>query len=232
MSIADKIQSIENHIDAAYKGLDRFGADLTDVNKNINNISTTLDEIYEDTPKITEEGASLELSPTRKGAIKTELEGNTEQKSYEGYNLLDLTKCTPSACIINNDGTITSNINNFYYCELIFEYLNDFVLANKGNYLRFSFKEPKHTTSIVISGTNEDGSTYQEINSNSIQINSDFVTVTQVRLRFNRQSFSFTDTNSVFSDFQLILGSSDKDFEPYVRTDSQAQIQDSHSKLK
>lgn len=81
MSIADKITSIEGHLTADYEGLENLGADLTNVNKNIQNIRTCLDNIYSSLPKTTGEGSNLSLSPTLKGKLNIEAyKGDTTQE--------------------------------------------------------------------------------------------------------------------------------------------------------
>lgn len=79
MSIATRIESIEEHIEQAYDELQGLGADLTNVNKNIENISMVLDDIYDSMPQVSGEGTSLTLDDTRVGKIKSTLKGNTSQ---------------------------------------------------------------------------------------------------------------------------------------------------------
>lgn len=79
MSIATRITSMEEHIEQAYDELQGLGADLTNVNKNIENISIVLDDIYDSLPSVSGEGTSLTLDDTRVGKIKSTLKGNTSQ---------------------------------------------------------------------------------------------------------------------------------------------------------
>ena len=79
MSIATRITSIEGHIEQAYDELQGLGADLTNVDKNIENISMVLDDIYDSMPQVSGEGTSLTLDDTRVGKIKSTLKGNTSQ---------------------------------------------------------------------------------------------------------------------------------------------------------
>lgn len=79
MSIATRIESIEEHIGNAYDELQGLGADLTNVNKNIENISMVLDDIYDSMPQVSGEGTNLTLDDTRVGKIKSTLKGNTSQ---------------------------------------------------------------------------------------------------------------------------------------------------------
>lgn len=136
--------------------------------------------------------------------------GNTYEVNL-GKNLLDLTRVNFSLCSLNDDGTITSNISNNYFSSLNFTYLNDYIMENKGNTLTFSIDSgiENRSISIVIQGTRENGTTYQEQNyplgsrEVSIQIADDFTSVSRVELRWNRSSSRFTDTTTTISNLQL-----------------------------
>ena len=69
MSIATRINAIEEHIGNAYDKLEDLGIDLTNVNKNINNIAEMLDTVYEDYPKVTGQGTELTLNGTKAGKL-------------------------------------------------------------------------------------------------------------------------------------------------------------------
>ena len=79
MSITSRINEMSSHIEQAYDELQGLGADLTNVNKNIENISMVLDDIYDSMPQVSGEGTSLTLDDTRVGKIKSTLKGNTSQ---------------------------------------------------------------------------------------------------------------------------------------------------------
>lgn len=89
MSIASRITSIEGHIEEDYNALERLGADLTGVDKNIENIASVVNDIYDKLPKVTGTGSDLSLTPTLKGALSINPLGNAEQNSYNGKNLLN-----------------------------------------------------------------------------------------------------------------------------------------------
>lgn len=90
MSIASELDSTIENLKSDYEGLENIGADLTNIDKNIYNIRTCLDNIYTNLPKTTGEGSNLSLT-TLKGRINVEaVKGDTEQDTYEGYNLLPL----------------------------------------------------------------------------------------------------------------------------------------------
>ena len=80
MSIASEFDSTIENIKSDYEGLENLGADLTNVNKNIQNIRTCLDNIYSNLPKTTGEGSNLSLT-TLKGRINVDdILGDTKQE--------------------------------------------------------------------------------------------------------------------------------------------------------
>ena len=114
MSIAEEIESIENHIENAYQGLINLGVDLTNTDKNIDNIKACLDSVYNEYPKTpTQTGTSITLENTKKGRINIDLKGNTSQESTTGKNLCPNTVTTDSYqginYNINSDGSVTTN---------------------------------------------------------------------------------------------------------------------------
>ena len=79
MSITSRINEMSSHIEEAYDELQGLGADLTNVDKNIENISMVLDDIYDSLPSVSGEGTSLTLNNTKASKIKSTLKGNTSQ---------------------------------------------------------------------------------------------------------------------------------------------------------
>ena len=157
------------------------------------------------------------------GKLKNiKLEGSTTQATRSGKNLLNLLKCSFSGCTLNSDNkSLTCSINNHYYAYVKTTELNNWLLQNKGKKITFSTGTPLNkNTSIVISGTGSNGSTYQEANETgtgkcSITIANDFTTITSIELRFNRQGTTFTDTTTVINYAMLEEGSTATEYEPY-----------------
>lgn len=87
MSIATRIESIEEHIGDAYQGLQNIGADITGVNKNIENISAMLEDAYKEAPKVSDTDTDITLDSTRKGRVDMGFSGNTSQFTTTGKNL-------------------------------------------------------------------------------------------------------------------------------------------------
>jgi hypothetical protein len=80
MSIASRITEMEQHIGNAYDKIEDLGIDLTDVDKNINNISSMLENVWDEYPKVTATDVEeASINGTKKGRINIDLKGNTEQ---------------------------------------------------------------------------------------------------------------------------------------------------------
>ena len=114
MSIAARIESINNNLKNAYKSLDGLGIDLTNTDKNLENLSSKIDILYNELPKVTGEGTEITLTPTRKGRMQLDLKGNTEQKQLSGKNKIN-TFAQKSTVIqgitvsVDEDGIVTLN---------------------------------------------------------------------------------------------------------------------------
>ena len=101
MSIASRIEAIEQHLTDDYDVLTLAGADLTNVDKNIVNLKPTwkerllyfmnngTDVVWENWDKVVGEGTSLTLNNTLEGKMSIVLKGNTSQDSTTGKNLYD-----------------------------------------------------------------------------------------------------------------------------------------------
>lgn len=116
MSIASELVSTEGNIVKAYDSLNKLGETATD--KNIQNISELVDNIYAKFPKTEyQEGSNITLSNTLKGKLDFEDGivgyGDISQKSYQGYNLLPSVNTTRTINGVtfthNVDGSITAN---------------------------------------------------------------------------------------------------------------------------
>lgn len=138
MSIASRITSIENHIGDIYDTLELGGAELTNVDKNLFNISPTLkqklidymnngtQEIWNNWDKVTGTGESVTLNGTIQAPIKLGVGGNTKQEGTpspeypspiknvgDDGNLLNNTVISQTKngveIVVNEDKSITFN---------------------------------------------------------------------------------------------------------------------------
>ena len=151
MSIASEFDSTIENIKSDYEGLENLGADLTNVNKNIQNIRTCLDNIYSSLPKTTGEGSNLSLN-TLKGRINVEaVKGDTEQDKTLGYNIAPVN--TSSYTLGENDISITGGGNG----ATLFDNIS--LTANTTYYLKLVvLQKPTTSTSFTtyIDGTPND----------------------------------------------------------------------------
>jgi hypothetical protein len=115
MATADTINSIRTHLTADYEALENIGAELENVDKNIENIAAVVNGIYDNIPKTPDTGTNLSLN-TIKGKMNIIPKGNIEQETREGYNLFQakLQTTTNNGITVtnNNDGTFTINGTN------------------------------------------------------------------------------------------------------------------------
>lgn len=88
MSIATRIENMNDNLKNAYSSLEDLGVNLENTNKNLQNLSSKIDTLYNELPKVTNEGTEITLTPTRKGRMQLDLKGNTEQKQLSGKNLI------------------------------------------------------------------------------------------------------------------------------------------------
>lgn len=144
-----------------------------------------------------------------------------------GKNLLDLSRCDIARCT-NNNGVLTSDIEEHYYATLFYAHLNDYLFNNLGKTFTFSVDHTNADAylSIIILGNRLNGSTFQEkkgeygSRSVSITVADDFTSITNIELRWNRKSKTFTDTISTITNIQFELGTAATEYEPYKEAQS------------
>lgn len=175
-------------------------------------------------------GGKPSPSPEYPQEIKNVGKWKEETGKYEvdvkvvGKNLLNLRN--PSVrfdrCILQEDGSIKSDIrSNYYFCSI---YVDDpYVVDNIKNdqAITFSIGKGIQSRSITISlhGERVGSVNYQEKSSvpggNSVSIvPSGFKKVSKIELRFNRSGSLFTDTETVVRDFMIHFGESTP-YQPY-----------------
>ena len=131
MSITSRIESIKEHIGNAYDSIEALGVDITDIDKNIKNISSSIDGIYDTLPKVTDEGESITLDGTIKGRLKTTLKGNTSQNGTP-------TPDTPIPVnVVSGDNTISITGKNLF---------DNTLLNQEENYNTYNSSTNKWTT--------------------------------------------------------------------------------------
>ena len=140
-----------------------------------------------------------------------------------GKNLLDLSRATFTSAAYNEAvNGVTCKINNGYYSGVRVDYLNSFLLANKGKSLTFSIAQGIEGAliSLVIYGTRTSGKTNQEGSATgereiSFAISEEFTAITGLEVRVNRYTTAFTDTETVIRNMQVEVSEAATDFEAY-----------------
>ena len=231
MSIASRITSIEGHLEDAYLGLTNIGADLTGIDKNIDNIADVLDDIYDDLPKVTGEGTNITLDNTRIGKLSTTLKGNTSQTGTP----------TPTSPIpVNvvsgdNELIVTSKnlLNQDYYKNAtydtnIYKYTQTNIVGGRKLYFKAQLKEGKTSISgfyFCLSdkgNPNTSGATYcWSVNNGTIVDNSSVYTKNYATFPNNDSLYiSFypttTSVSDIFETYNLLVSENDIDYEPYT----------------
>ncbi len=131
MSISSRITSMEEHIRNAYQGLQNIGVDITGVNKNIENISSMLEEAYKEAPKVSDTGTDITLDNTRKGRVDMEFSGNTSQETTTGKNFystsmlpvteygITISKNANGDIVLNGTPNFSEGYKTFYTGDVI-----------------------------------------------------------------------------------------------------------------
>ena len=141
-----------------------------------------------------------------------------------GRNLLRIDNGEFSRATLNADGTITSQLSDYYYSSYYTQDLNDLLIQSKGKPFTFSIGKaiPNKACAIIIYGTRTNGDSWQEANSVPgadkvmIVVANDFTKITQVEFRFNRSFTPFTDTTTTIPYMQFEEGTIATNYEPYL----------------
>ena len=150
MAIADTITSMQNHTSNAYDMLSN-GTDLTGINKNLENLSSTIfeaflealrnpDTLFNNLPKTSASGSNITLNNTAYAPMRITLNPTAlEQTTYTGKNKLDIS-------IVNSTNAVTYNVND-----------NKVVItstsANANCYLSYKITNLQPSTQYTISGS-------------------------------------------------------------------------------
>lgn len=202
MSIASRITAIEGHIENAYDKISDLGVDLTDVDKNIDNISEMLEEVYEGYPKVTATGTDLTLNGTKKGKMVLGLKGNTSQGLPDGYQQVDYIESTGTQYI--DTGVKTSNNT-----KIIAKVINTFGKADAsqpyGGGLLGARKSSSESNFSYVTGSLNDfigtGSSYSQITKNT--------NTSMLNIEYDNSSIEITCGNYSYSNDNLSISIDD-----------------------
>ena len=130
---AEKIEYLNETKELIKQSLNDLGADIEDSN-NFRSYVQKINTLYEDWPKITDEGTFLSLNSTQKGKMKIELKGNTLQDGEP----------TPTNPV---DINVVSGSNVIYTNNKNFIQLSNFTTTVNGMTIKFE------NDKIILNGT-------------------------------------------------------------------------------
>ena len=216
MSIVNKIENISSHLENAYNSLEDIGADLSHINKNIENLSIVLDTVYDSMPKISEEGPNLILNNTRKGKMSNVLRGNINQVIILGKNYFN-----PIVNTFSDRGvTITVDTNQKINFNGTSSSAGAYKMADasipSGTYT-FSLEELSgtHTSSKNIWFDFYNGST--KVESGSLKTTGSFTKTFDTNITSINLGFDFSDAFSNYAfRVQIESGSTATNWEPFT----------------
>lgn len=240
MSIATRIEAIEEHIGDLYNTLELGGADLTNVNKNIENISGQLkdryldymnngtEQIWNNWDKVTGQGTDITLNNTIEAPMKLTPQGNSEQKTTKGNQLVDFSnmyKTNNTTVTFINDVLTISSTGKSRWAQTD---ITNLYKANAGKTLKFVYDNiditNQYGTRVVYLVVTENGTDnlYNLLNhsleNTTHTIPNDVSNVTQVIFRITSNGFSSTDYNAttIITKLMLQFGTEDKQYEEYT----------------
>lgn len=204
MSISSRITSIQEHIGDIYDTLELGGADLTNTNKNLENVSPVLQqkyldymnngtqEIWNNWEKVTGTGKQVTLNNTVQAPMDLGVKGDTFQQSYTGKNKLNV----PKEFSINTSATISISLS-------------------AGTY---------HLTcdEVTLGGTNPiiivvNGGAYPAFYAINTNTNTTFTTTSDISsVTFYSNGYSYPASQGITSTVKnLMISSSGGNYEPY-----------------
>lgn len=217
MAISDKITSIQNHLKDDWDSVESLIGD-TELDKNIENISSALDDLYNDLPKVTGSGTSITLDDTRKGRLESTLSGNTSQTTYSGKNLLHqdqyITTRTTNGITYTNNGDGTFNVTGTATTNTNIQILtgaSQIGLESGKTYYFYSSKPYNGTDFNMSIPFAQDGAQKYLTANNTITTSG---TLTNIKLSFYVGSGVPVNAQNV--KLMLVEGSTPGDYEPFV----------------
>ena len=242
MSIVNKIESISSHLENAYGSLEDIGADLSHINKNIENLSIVLDTVYDSMPKINEEGTNLTLNNTRKGKMSNVLKGNLGQKTSilpSEYTQVDYIESSGTQYIdtsVNADSKLRVKIDMQYTDLSVSDNTNFGVIRSGSPNIRYHlmyqdavFRFWTNDISINLSGINTNRHTFDlDVPNNIITVDSTqfekISTAFDTQLNFwlfgrnsNYDSYKFYNSSKLYSCQMYYNNELVRDFIPCYR---------------
>ena len=242
MSIASRIEAMEQHLTDDYSVLEVAGADLTNVDKNIVNLKLTWQErllyfinngtnvVWNNWEKVEGTGETLTLNSTEEAPMKINLKGNTSQESTTGSQLIDFTTLSNSNTTNSfvND-ILTVNTSSGTYANA-FKDITSIYKSNSSKVLRFDFTSLNSSTDL----TGQNGyvrlrivktdnsvtnvnlvNTDKSISTHTIPNDVSDISSTSLTIYANNTNTAMTNTVTINKPI-LHFGSTSTDYEPYT----------------
>lgn len=224
MSISSRIEAIEQHITDDYSVLELAGADLTNVDKNIQNLKQAWEErllyflangtdvIWNNwLPKVTGTGENITLNSTVETKMKFVCKGNTSQNGEptpDNPVNIDVVTGNNSIIIANNDNTQSQtypiNLGSMELCK-IGDY-QDYLYKDNGKWYKYGAIGKLTITSISDVGTASTGIKYALVRGVSSASASSFIycsNYVNATSAANNNSIRFSGTNLYVYDNRL-----------------------------
>ena len=117
VTVFDKLDYLSETKGLIKDSLNNLGSEITDDN-TFRNYASKIDDLYNEWPKVTDEGTTFTISNTKKGKMQLDVKGNTEQTTYTGKNLFDKDNTQILNYILNDAGYLaTSDTNRSFIFE-------------------------------------------------------------------------------------------------------------------
>ena len=229
-TISDKLVYLDGTREQIKENLNKFGSNITE-NDTFRSYSNVINDIYDKLPKVSGNGSNFTLENAQNGKLDSfGMDGNTEQTTYSGKNLLGLTAGQTDT--INNveititedgyaklNGTASANINKVYnwvingstYSPQQYTYSSNYVSGTASINFAINVRSGETQTS-----------TSNQFNPSSLYINDTLRTttftpsgsgyITGIQFIIN----SGVTFNNFIVKLQIEKGSSATDYEPYV----------------
>ena len=198
---AEKIEYLNETKELIKQSLNDLGADIEDSN-SFRSYVQKIKTLYEDWPKITEEGTFLSLNSTQKGKMKIELKGNTSQNGTP----------TPSSPVDINvvSGSNVINIENKNLYDSSYRRQNGTILVAHGTII-----ETKGVFSLTATDTDlymwqivTTGNSYDEGAGKLYKFNEDSYRVSLTNNQITTNLVTYYDKNKISLGYENRISSS------------------------
>lgn len=222
VTVFDKLDYLSETKGLIKESLNNLGSEITDDN-TFRNYASKIDDLYNEWPKVTDEGATFTISNTKKGKMQLDVKGNTEQITYTGKNLFDYTttefsdasnvniETSNNVVTITTTNTVTSN-NLFVRTKI-----PDNILKNGSTYIISSVNVSGVAQSLQLQLRNKDGSYANKTQNNYVVYDDTYSLYVTGNIFSTTSSASIpAGTTAIIKNIQVEESATATDYEPYV----------------